>query len=494
MAGSLLPVEPAALWHFALTFSAAIAGLIWCGADPGRPYWAGGVMLAGVVGATGAALWRRRVAEILVSGLLLNLAGNVAWIAWREHDLSGLIETNVLCLAAGAILWTVLQKVLPGRVANLDLGERVYSCAEVALHLALVLLGGLAVVLVALTLAGVDHPGAMPLTWWTVLAVAGTLVLRLASESRQFSLPGLYYLGLIAVGLAIDLRAESARHLIWLAGPEVAGCALVAAVVYATLRLAGVVGEDAEEKNSHYGVLAVQWGLVGIASAIAGATALDPAFGDFTRAGLGWLAPGRWAGPLAVIGLLPAALVTAQSTGGSRASAWRYASLIAGALFVATVGWAWLPETDAHLLNQTVVLLVAAVVMVLVGGVGLPRLLTEENPWVGCGRKALAGSAGTAAAAPRADPCARGLALRSGDRGPDGRVGRGRGDGRHGEHGRRSDRSCSGSASRSAWADRRGTHGLCLCGGSFRRVDRVAPLADGTEIYSGWGSSSSTGC
>ncbi len=396
---NLVPVEPAALWHFALTISAAIAGLIWCAADPGRPYWAGSVMLVGVVGAAGAALWRRQVVDIIVSALLLNLAGNVAWIAWREHDLAGLIETNALCLAAGAILWTILQKVLPGRVANLDLGERVCSWAEVALQLGLVLLGGLAVVLVVLTMAGTDHPSPLPLTWWTLLAVAGTLVLRLASDSKDFSLPGLYYLGLIATGLALDMQAESPRHLVWLAGPELAGCALVSAITYGALRLAGVVGDDAEEKTSHYGVLVVQWVLAGIAAAIAGLTALDPAFGDFARAGLGWLAPGRWSAPLAVAGLLPAAVVMAQSTSGARALGWRYASLLAGALLMATVGWAWLPEADAHWLNQTVVLLVASVVMMLAGGVGLPRLLLEENPWVGCGRKSLTGFGGTAAVA-----------------------------------------------------------------------------------------------
>ena len=116
---SILPTEPACLWHFGLTLAAAVAGLVWCVEDPGRPYWAAGVMLAGAVGAGGAALWRRQIADIVVSGVLINLAGNVAWIAWRDHDLVGLIETNVICLAAGAAVWTIIQAIAPRRVANI---------------------------------------------------------------------------------------------------------------------------------------------------------------------------------------------------------------------------------------------------------------------------------------------------------------------------------------------------------------------------------------
>ncbi|NLS96099.1 MAG: hypothetical protein GXX96_28505 [Planctomycetaceae bacterium] len=399
LAADMLPAEPACLWHFALTLAAAAAGLTWCAADPGRPHWAAGVMLAGALGAGAVALWRHRVAEIILSGVFINLAGNVAWIAWHDQNFAGLIETNVLCLAAGATLWTILQVIVPRRVANITLDRREFSYAELALQAALLLLGGLAVVLVGMTLAGADHPGATPLTWWSVLAVAGALVLRLVSRSKQFTLPGLYYLGLISIALSLDSRAESARHLLWLAGPELAGFALAAALVYALLWALDVVRQGEEDDESHYGVLHVQWVLVGLAAVLGAMTALHTGFGEFTRPVLAWLAPGRWSGPLAALALLPAAWLTAQSMRSTQASAWRFAALIAGALLAATVGWAWLPAADANLLNQTVVVLVAAVVMILVSGVGLPRLLSENSLWVDCSRKTLAGFAGTGAVA-----------------------------------------------------------------------------------------------
>ena len=395
----ILPAEPARLWHFALTLSAAMAALVWCVSDPARPYVAAGVMLAGVAGATATALWRRQIADMIVSGILINLAGNVAWIAWRDPNLAGLIETNALCLTIGAILWTILQFITPRRVADITLEQRHLPYADAALYLALALLDGLAIVLVMLTLAGIEHPGATQLTWWTVLTVAGALLLRLITNSRQLTLPGLYYLGLIAVGLTLDMRAESARHLLWLAGPELAACALVAAAVYVALRATGIVSRDPAETSTHYGVLHAQWAIVAIAAALATATALDTAFAGFVRPELAWLAPGRWTGPLAIAALLPTAFLMAQSTRSTQAANWRYASLITGALLLATIGWAWLPTTDANLLNQTVVLMVAAVAMVLVSGVALPRLLNQEDSWVESARKALAGFAGTAAIA-----------------------------------------------------------------------------------------------
>lgn len=396
---SILPEEAACLWHFGLTLAAALAGLIWCVEDPGRPYWAAGVMFAGAVGAAGTALWRRRIIDIVVSGLLINLAGNVAWIAWRDHGLVGLVESNVICLAATAAVWTIIQAISPRRVASIPWERREYAYADVALCLALALLDGLAIVLVGLTLAGIEHLAATSLTWWAVVSVAAALLLRPITESKALTLPGLYYLGLISVGLALDIRAESARHLLWLAGPELAGCALVAASVYAFLQASGVVGRDSGEEDGHLGVLYVQWGLVGIAGVLAAATALDSDFGGFVRSGLTWLAPGRWAGPLAMAGVLPTALVMADSTRGTVSSTWRQAALIAGTLLLATFGWAWLPVSDLNLLNQTVVFMVATVIMALVAGVVLPRLLAHENAWVMSGKTMLSGFAGAAAIA-----------------------------------------------------------------------------------------------
>ncbi|MHB8898485.1 MAG: hypothetical protein ACYC6Y_07035, partial [Thermoguttaceae bacterium] len=396
---TVLPEEPARLWHFALTLSAAGVGLLWCTADPDRPWWAAGVMLAGAAGAAGSALWRRRLEDILASGLLLNLAASVAWVAWRGPGLAGLAEANVAALAVGAMVWTALQWFFPARVIDIRLDEQTCSFAELALYLALAVLGGLATVLVGLALAEVGHPGPLPLTWWAVVVVAVALLARLATPSRQFVLPGFYYLGLTAVGLALDARAESARHLVWLAGPELAGCALVAAVIHAGFRRAGLADKKSPDDRTYYGVLAVQAALVVAATTMAVATALDPAFGGLVRASVPWLAPGRWAGPLVMAAVLPAAVLTAQGIPASRARAWQYASLVTAALLVAAAGWAWLPPADVNPLNQAVVLMVAAVFMALAVGTALPRLLREESTWVAAGRTVLAPFAGTAALA-----------------------------------------------------------------------------------------------
>ncbi len=129
--GEVFQPEATRLWHFGLALSAVVAGLVWCGADPQRPTgraasrwrrpWEGR-----------RAIWRRRAEDVVLSGLLLNVAGTVAWLAWRDHPLAGLVETNAICLAAAAILWTIAARLMPARVARLPLGEREISFAELA--------------------------------------------------------------------------------------------------------------------------------------------------------------------------------------------------------------------------------------------------------------------------------------------------------------------------------------------------------------------------
>ena len=404
--GEVFQPESARLWHFGLALSAVVAGLAWCGADPQRPYWAGGLALAAALGAGGAAIWRRHAEDVLLSGLLVNVAGTVAWLAWREHPLAGLVETNAICLAAAAILWTIAARLAPARVARLPLGEREVCFAELAVHAALVLLAGLAAVLVTLDLEAIAHPIVDRWTWTAIVAVALALVLRLAIDRSPRWLMGLYCLGLFAVACGLDARAAGPGPFCWLAGPELAGYALAAAAAFGLLRSgylpwagepAGEEGEEVEESGN--GFVPAQFALAATAGVLAIATALTGSFDALVRPGLAWLGPGRWSGPLAAAALLPAAWLMARGTSGRFQAGWRYAALAAAALLLATVGWAWLPAADVNMLNQTAVLMVAAILMVLVAGVVLPRIAAEGDPWAVCGRRMTAGLGGLAGVA-----------------------------------------------------------------------------------------------
>ena len=84
--------------------------------DPGRPWWFAGAILTVslTAGLVAVLLWSP--ASIYVSGLLINLAGTIAWwalgasggivarLALRRYR--GLVQVNVLCLGIGSMLWS----------------------------------------------------------------------------------------------------------------------------------------------------------------------------------------------------------------------------------------------------------------------------------------------------------------------------------------------------------------------------------------------------
>ncbi|NQT40299.1 MAG: hypothetical protein HQ581_22590, partial [Planctomycetes bacterium] len=106
---------------------------------------------------------------------------------------------------------------------------------------------------------------------------------------------------------------------------------------------------------------------------------------------------GRMAGPLAVAMLLPAAVLLGRRATGPQRAGWQYAVLALGLALPVELGCAWLsPNIDAVWLHRSVVVMVSAVAMTLVAGLGLGRCLPQSSDWLDAGRKA-AGWFGTLA-------------------------------------------------------------------------------------------------
>jgi len=87
--------------------------------DPQRPYWSAAAILADSAMMGGLALWLRKPSYASSSGLLLNVAGALVWLASMPRDWSSLILINVGCFAAASIVWSLLSFLLgplsPGR-------------------------------------------------------------------------------------------------------------------------------------------------------------------------------------------------------------------------------------------------------------------------------------------------------------------------------------------------------------------------------------------
>ena len=80
--------------------------------DPLRPYSNMLAALAASVLYGLVALWRPRPASVYVSGLLLNLVGTFAWMAWAGGRLDVAVWVHVLCFAAAAIVWSTVEQRL----------------------------------------------------------------------------------------------------------------------------------------------------------------------------------------------------------------------------------------------------------------------------------------------------------------------------------------------------------------------------------------------
>src|SRR5262249_7209511 len=143
----LLPRQVTVGWVTGIAALAAALAFAGGWADPYRPYWPCAVVLASG-GLTGAlALWTRRGGFVYASGLLVNVAGHLAWLAWAETGgapagsvVERLLLTHVLCLALASLAWSVIE-LCGRRVLGMpELAERVPPFRHLAAWAALGLL------------------------------------------------------------------------------------------------------------------------------------------------------------------------------------------------------------------------------------------------------------------------------------------------------------------------------------------------------------------
>ena len=176
-------------------------------------------MAAGLI-----ALWLRRRGYVEISGALINLAGIIIWWAAVGHEVDRvglascvagqLLQTNVICLAIGSVVWSLLEscrdcvaagafcRVCAGALARRQCRQQNHF-ARVAAQLGVCLLGLLVACCVADELlqfrhvgtaaAGLDCPGFH-------CGGNGGLLGQIGRPGS--SLPAMYGLGLSAVGMA----------------------------------------------------------------------------------------------------------------------------------------------------------------------------------------------------------------------------------------------------------------------------------------------------
>ncbi|WP_171471036.1 hypothetical protein [Frigoriglobus tundricola] len=164
--------------------------------DPWRPWLPGGLALSAAVYLGGIARHTRLPGFAVASGLSVNLAAVLVWIAWGPDTVSGFLLANAAGLAVATLCWTLVKIRASDRREDADWLER--AAAGMTPAIACLVLG-LAPSFAALQPA----PGA--LTWGALGAVALACAVALWDRSARLARPALYGAGVLAVLLgAVD--------------------------------------------------------------------------------------------------------------------------------------------------------------------------------------------------------------------------------------------------------------------------------------------------
>lgn len=366
-------------WAAAAGLAATVLALGGAWDDPHRPYWSAAAVLSVAGGQAVLALWLRRSACAYASGLLMNVVGLLAWLAWGADTATSFVSAQVLCLAIGAAVWSAAETALRTGTPPAELRGPAPPFSHAALAAGLILLAPVVGVQLATSLGGPPAPGSA-LPWAALLAMAVALVVALWDGRAVLAPAGLYAAGLLAVGLGLaDLPAPPAR-LARTACLLLAGCALLTAVIDGAAARLTDLRRALGMPHPPQTAWSRAWFLPAQAAAAAVALALSVGVSVGFDA-----APDRLAGPLAVALLAAAAFVLA-GRGPGRAA--RYVTLLLGAAFLTELGWAALdPAVAAVAMHRGVLLMTALAVATVAYGVGLARGAARWPPWAEAGRR-----------------------------------------------------------------------------------------------------------
>ena len=301
------------------------------GSTAGGSFWSPAAALTVAVMAVGMGLWTRRAIYVYQSGLLFNLVGNLALMAYGVPSFGTFAAVNILCLAFGAAFWSGLELALRFNALAFSVRSRTLPFDQLALGLALAGMTGLT----ALGLAGV--PLALALTWGALAVLLAAVVIRLAEPEAPLSTAGLYLLGMHALVLVL-VMLDLPRH----AFPSAAVLGLSGYVLLATIAARGASAWLERPLAGWFVPVQTAAGLVVIV------------VGTMLALQIEW--PGYQVhGPLALALLLPAAVLLAHDRPDSKL---RAATLALAGLVLVTFGWALLPaDLPAPWLHRAVVLL-----------------------------------------------------------------------------------------------------------------------------------------
>jgi hypothetical protein len=367
------PAEQFYQWLTGIGFLVLVLALRGAWEDPGRPYWPAGATLAVSVMAGGVALRLRSAWGVYVSGLLLNLAGTMVWIALGSSTAASFGYTQVLCLALGVAAWSALELLLAAASPPFTL----QGCSVPFRHSGAI--SGLCLLwlLVAITVYG----DVTQLLFFDggLLSVAALLALGLAfcislwDRTAAFAQGALYVLGLSALAIGVHVCEFEPRAYGWTAGPALALYVLVAALIAVSAPALGqfqralrIPGRPASLSEPWF--IFMEAGLTVCAVLLSVWISID--FSTTTE---------RLAGPVAVAVLVPAAILLSSRWGHPL----RIATLSLGAVVITEAAWALFVDSSLVVpwLHRSALTLVTFAIATVMVGMIFNRVLPTSSEW-----------------------------------------------------------------------------------------------------------------
>jgi hypothetical protein len=365
-------------WALCLLGLTVVLALRAGGDDPGRPWWSVGAIVAmSALAATLAAQTQRRHC-LYIAGPLLNLATTIWWLT--EHPagrLGDLLRINIIALAVPGLAWLamelrVFRRSLPADAdGGLPAFHRVAALGSVAAIAALVGAGLWA------DLAGHPLRADATLGWLALSATTLLVVGCLWDDNSRFVLPGLYALGLVAIGAMLDQLNLTPRRLLLAVVTNGGLYTLMTSIIWFERERWAALSQRLRMPPH---VNPAAW-LVPANLAMA---AVVVTLGYWVVLTFPELKLRHFAALAALI-QAPAVAVLAH---GERRARLQQGALALGVISAVAWGWVWLqPGADGGLLHRAVVVMTVVAAMTALYGVGLAKLVPREDEWTAAARR-----------------------------------------------------------------------------------------------------------
>jgi hypothetical protein len=362
-----------------LVLALALRGML---EDPGRPYWSAGATLAVSIMAGFLAIRSQRPIYVYTSGLLVNLAGSMIWLAWGPGTLPSFAYTQVLCLGLAGGCWLILELIVQSLPSPLRIRRPGLPFAHFAVLLGLGILGLLVATELGSEVFSLELQVADALSWAALAAIVACMILCLWDPEARFTLAGLYLAGLLTLGRGLHLLEWQPIWLSWTATLLLAGYLLLSAAIGWIAPKFAVLWRDlllpqrcAPWPEAWFAPVQTVLALFVLASSLW----ICLSFETLTA---------RLAGPVAVVLLVPAGVLMSQFIPSRWGSDLRYATLTLGVCACIEGGWALLDLTGpAAWLYRNLLLMESLALMTVVYGAGLGKILPQPSAWSVCGRR-----------------------------------------------------------------------------------------------------------